>query len=61
MTSDENELSEACIKTLTVSIGHLHFFPLLSLALYSDDIIYIGIRYCEKGASSVHRNPIEVY
>lgn len=25
MTSDENELSEACIKTLTVNIGHRRF------------------------------------
>lgn len=25
MTSDENELSEACIKTLTVNIGHIRF------------------------------------
>lgn len=24
MTSDENELSEACIKTLTVNIDHTH-------------------------------------
>lgn len=24
MTSDENELSEACIKTLTVNIDHAH-------------------------------------
>lgn len=26
MTSDENELSEACIKTLTVNIGRIYMF-----------------------------------